>query len=716
MHLYLIYSLKFDKNNNNNKRVIVNFKENINWNVIVNHENTIKNQAVLKHFKEVKNMYCPFIEHPSINLCFTPMIFDGVEIEILYFEFMYLELITPELISSISTVPSNIHRHIKIMNYILQEDENQFNYKIDSLIEELEKPRYFKTEPLGIEDKVRTKIFSHQYDNVHWVLNHEQNFNNYIIRNKIYKFDDGRIYCYDKNEFQTDDTVQKLRVNGGVIIDEVGTGKTLQFICLALTNPNISNLIVVPNHLKEQWISECGKHLNISIPPNLKIISFSEYLLWQGTCDRLMFDELHELYSNPSNHDVFLKAIADKATSKWGLTATPFPTKKSISSILKFLTSTNFSEDQLQNYTYNFSKYINIFKKNTREMIKFEVELPPLTVNNEIIQFTQRERNVYDGECMAGTHTDINVLRKLCCDVMLSISENSITVTYKNFSTMVKESYQKHYKTELDVLVEFENMHARACATYEQIRSEQLLANIKHLERKIQEQSDIVNSKKKSLDFIESKFADTPCCPYCLGDIDKDFCGIINLPNCNHHYCSDCLDCIIDECTMSRKTPKCSTCQQSFTRSNIIQVQNTEKKSIYPSKFNHLINILKSTDEKFIIYTQFDTIIEKLKMVLTMENIKSVVFNKFEDIEEAKNEDVKALILSSGKNASGLDLTFINKIIIFEPFIGSHAHLRDIEKQIIGRIYRNGQQSNTTVYRLIIKETIEEQIYSQMIM
>jgi len=82
------------------------------------------------------------------------------------------------------------------------------------------------------------------------------------------------------------------------------------------------------------------------------------------------------------------------------------------------------------------------------------------------------------------------------------------------------------------------------------------------------------------------------------------------------------------------------------------------------------------------------------------------------DINNFKNDDnIKLLILSSVNNASGLDLSFVNNIIIFEPVIGDKLYLKDVEKQIIGRLHRINQTEIVNVYRFIINNTIEDEIF-----
>ena len=63
--------------------------------------------------------------------------------------------------------------------------------------------------------------------------------------------------------------------------------------------------------------------------------------------------------------------------------------------------------------------------------------------------------------------------------------------------------------------------------------------------------------------------------------------------------------------------------------------------------------------------------------------------------------------------SSGLDLTYYSNVIIFEPFV-NYIYSREKEKQIIGRIHRINQTKPVNVYRLIIKNTIEEEIYNNI--
>ena len=127
------------------------------------------------------------------------------------------------------------------------------------------------------------------------------------------------------------------------------------------------------------------------------------------------------------------------------------------------------------------------------------------------------------------------------------------------------------------------------------------------------------------------------------------------------------------------------------------------------TKYKEVINIvtnIRDSQESVVIFTQFENILENLKKHLATFNIEcgnlEVVINGISP---------QVLLLSSESNASGLDLTSYSNVIILEPVV-NYIYGREIEKQIIGRVHRINQTKQVKVFRLIISNTIEEQIYS----
>jgi len=70
-------------------------------------------------------------------------------------------------------------------------------------------------------------------------------------------------------------------------------------------------------------------------------------------------------------------------------------------------------------------------------------------------------------------------------------------------------------------------------------------------------------------------------------------------------------------------------------------------------------------------------------------------------------------MLSTEHAASGTNLTEATHIIFMEPHKGEYGSVKSMEDQAIGRAVRLGQENQVNVYRLITKDTIEEDIITK---
>lgn len=68
-------------------------------------------------------------------------------------------------------------------------------------------------------------------------------------------------------------------------------------------------------------------------------------------------------------------------------------------------------------------------------------------------------------------------------------------------------------------------------------------------------------------------------------------------------------------------------------------------------------------------------------------------------------------MLSLENAASGTNLTEATHVILMDPVAGTSEEARAIEDQAIGRAHRLGQDRQITVVRMIMRETIEEELY-----
>jgi SNF2 family DNA or RNA helicase len=230
---------------------------------------------------------------------------------------------------------------------------------------------------------------------------------------------------------------------------------------------------------------------------------------------------------------------------------------------------------------------------------------------------------------------------------------------------------------------------------------------------------------KKATDEINEDDDDEEVCGICLGVITGEDVGVTK---CGHIYCHRCLK----EFIVSN--PKCPMCSKPVKKEDIFlisyethkknEIQTKEIKdkisliSQVGTKLANLIFYIKSIKDKIIIFSQWDDLLRKVGDVLDTYGIKNVfcrgnVWMRDKAIREFTNrEDMRVIMLSSDSAASGTNLTAASVVILLDPVYGSYEYRRNTEWQAIGRAYRMGQLKKVTVVRMIIKNSVEEEIYN----
>jgi SNF2 family DNA or RNA helicase len=92
---------------------------------------------------------------------------------------------------------------------------------------------------------------------------------------------------------------------------------------------------------------------------------------------------------------------------------------------------------------------------------------------------------------------------------------------------------------------------------------------------------------------------------------------------------------------------------------------------------------------------------------------RNSAINKFKAGKNNDGDDNKVIMLSLKNAASGTNLTEATHIIFIEPINASSEECRAIESQAIGRACRVGQKNKVTVLRILIQNSIEEDIYKK---
>lgn len=139
-------------------------------------------------------------------------------------------------------------------------------------------------------------------------------------------------------------------------------------------------------------------------------------------------------------------------------------------------------------------------------------------------------------------------------------------------------------------------------------------------------------------------------------------------------------------------------------------------KNIPTIKFDHFSNLLEdilSVGHKVLVFSQFVKVLNILRDHFDRQNMKysyidgSVTLKDREknvqDFQE--KEDIQVFLLSLKAGGVALNLTAADYVIIFDPWWNPAA-----ETQAIDRSHRIGQTKKVIVYRMVVKDTIEEKM------
>lgn len=701
----------------------------------------LKNEQVYELYKNTKKIYCPTLTHDFMEIYYSEWTELSHTVSVLFYRITEKwKLCKPEFDEpEDKSLLTAIHRHLTFTHNIVDDMDDAFDLELDQILKNLEEKKYYNLKELTTP-LLKTKLHAYQLNNVNKMIMSEDNpIEELITDDNIFSYEDGvRVYNYYRDEDILIKDFELTKIKGIIVMDNIGIGKTAQAFALVYEQNYkqivkkekvYKTLIIVPNHLKEHWILEQKKHF-VEDDKNIEIKIFSEFLemsIKEGDFDRVIVDEVHELYTKDENIGVYDKIEEQKFKFKHGLTGTPFGIRDAPYYLIRFLTDLDLDLENMCRFKYIQEIYPKIFMRNTLDNISSEVKLPPITEINEIMQFSRQEKILYETELKAKNDTDEIFLRKLCCDVMINFKNGTIQIlTLDDFNKTVIKDYFNKYMIEENECINLDKIIKAIEYKIKQLKTEneQLYkTKIKVFEeqhtiysKKMERQCDKRNNKKLSYEFLKSQINSTKDCPICMDEIPET--DEYNMLPCGHIYCPDCYDAVIET------KMRCDVCSKKIDKGQITKISSYSEKTMnYGTKINKLICLGRkliddkingnNNNDKMIIYSQFPDMLEEMINILNKEGIKTILFDDANDINKFINSDINCLVISSNKNASGINISSVNTIVIYEPIKGDKLYLKDVEKQIIGRVYRMGQENPVTVYRYIIDNTIEKQIFDE---
>ncbi len=124
-----------------------------------------------------------------------------------------------------------------------------------------------------------------------------------------------------------------------------------------------------------------------------------------------------------------------------------------------------------------------------------------------------------------------------------------------------------------------------------------------------------------------------------------------------------------------------------------------------PNKLEALEDLINSTNDRLIIFYNFNEELYQIKSVIKDRPI-SYINGQVKDLTNYENEDDSITLVQYQAGSKGHNLQKANQIIYFSPTEKCEDWMQSIK-----RIHRIGQKNNCFYYKLITEGTVEEGIY-----
>lgn len=127
------------------------------------------------------------------------------------------------------------------------------------------------------------------------------------------------------------------------------------------------------------------------------------------------------------------------------------------------------------------------------------------------------------------------------------------------------------------------------------------------------------------------------------------------------------------------------------------------------NKLEAFSDLLESTDDRLIVFYNFNEELDALKKVIGKSRPISEVNGSVKDLTAYENEENSVTLVQYQSGSMGLNLQKANKIVYFSPTLSCEFWMQSLK-----RVHRIGQARPCFYYKLVCKKSIEERIYSAL--
>ena len=456
----------------------------------------------------------------------------------------------------------------------------------------------------------------------------------------------------------------------------------------------------------------------LNIPPVFELI----------TWNNLVLDEAHEIMGESfgSSYTIcsVLKDIINslKGNKKWYISGTPYSNYGALSNIFNFLKVkiqennkfVNWGESRFKNIVFTNDFIKKIMFRHTKKQVEEQIDLKGLEEHIYWLTQTPTEKQIYQGSKNKGR----SYLLRLCCHLMVADYNSAIKIQTVDIEE-VKNNIQKQSENKIKTYTEYLTKLNPTSQSYHMLKANytQIISQAKFMLEAIK---NLTNDKDK----IEEEQE----CPICLDTITDP-----TILPCGHVFCYNCIK------EMSNIKKECPMCKQKI-KNDLIKVstkkeankgKNEEKKDElvikYGIKTGTLIRLVRkitsNPENNIIIFSQYDFMLKLISDSLSQNGVsnsfvKGNVFQRNKAIESFRGlrmgQSNQVIMLSLKNAASGTHLVEANHIIFVDPVDSYKEDVLDTENQAIARAFRIGQKKKVHIHRLLVKDTIEEEIYNKV--
>ncbi|KAF2156004.1 DNA repair and recombination protein RAD5B [Myriangium duriaei CBS 260.36] len=599
-------------------------------------------------------------------------------------------------------------------------------------------------------DLVSTKLLPFQLQGLAWLLQKENPIlpkagTDEIVQ--LWKKTSNGLYTNIATNFSLKNEEPKL-ARGGILADDMGLGKTMQVISLiaadrAKHGDQGPTLIVAPVSVMSNWSTQIERHIDPNNP--LRVHTFhgsgrnlmknadfqnydvvitsygtlsSEYLpkgskqppkmptqngFYSLHWRRIVLDEGHTI-RNPQTKNA-LACCGIDAYAKWALTGTPVINSfKDLYSLTKFIglsggldkaeifnsVLTRPMKDGQQDARLLLQALMaTICLRRRKDMAFVDLRLPALTEYLHSVELSKSEQKKYDA---------------------LEKEAKGALETYGS-ATGANDGQKRiqTYRHLLEVL-----LRLRQVCNHWKLCENRVLDLMSLLDKK--GSVDLTPDNIKSLqDLLQLSIESREECPVCIDDLHEPV-----ITPCGHSFGRTCISRVIEtqhKCPMCRATLKDDSClvNPAVDCGDDASQNLGDDDDSTSAKTTALLELIAATlkrpGSKMVIFSQWRSYLDVISPHIANAGQTTVRIDgtmaaraRDESLRRfAKDDKTRVMLASLGVCAVGLDLTAADTVVLCDSWWAPA-----IEDQAVDRVHRLGQTKECTVWRLVVKGSVEE--------